>query len=94
MDGRRSPNVDHLLMEILIIAIATALNLIVLKWKAERERYGDLFLDISALIALNWMFGGTLGGMMIAMMASAMISTYLFFSPPTFFDDEDEVEET
>ena len=65
------------------------MNLIVLKWKFERERYGDLFLDITALILLNMMFGGTVSGMMIAMMASAMISTYLFFNPPAW-DDEEE----
>ena len=67
--------------------IATALNLIVLKVKFEAERYGDFGLDITAILALNYMFGGTLGGMTIAMGASAMISIYLFFSPPKFTQD-------
>ena len=80
-------------MEVIAIAIATALNLIIIKWKFEKERYGDASLDILALLALNYMFGGTLGGMVIAMIASAIISTYLFFSPPNF-DNWETDEET
>ena len=80
-------------MEVIAIAIATALNLIIIKWKFEKERYGDASLDILALLALNYMFGGTLGGMVIAMIASAIISTYLFFSPPNF-DSWETDEET
>ncbi len=77
-------------MEFLIIGIVTALNLIVLKMKFEKERYGDLFLDIVSLIVLNILFGGTMGGMVISMIASAIISTYLYFKPPHFFEEEKE----
>lgn len=77
-------------MELLIIGVVTALNLIVLKWKAEKERYGDLALDIGAIIVLNMFFGGTMGGMVIAMIASAIISGYLYYKPPHIFDDEPE----
>lgn len=69
-------------MEYLIIGIATAFNLIVLKWKFEKKRYEDMLLDVMALGALSWMFGGTLGGMIVAMIASAIISFYLFLYPP------------
>lgn len=77
-------------MEVLIIGIVTALNLMVLKMKLEKERYGDLGLDITAIVVLNMFFGGTLTGMMIAMIASAIISIYLYFSPPKFNLDEPE----
>lgn len=67
-----------------IIAFVTFFNLIILKIKYEKERYGDLTLDIASIVILNMFFGGTLGGMMIAMMASFGISVYLYFSPPKF----------
>ena len=69
-------------MEVLMIGIITSLNLIVLKWKFEQERWGDLALDVISLILLSKMFGHTMSGMVIAMIASAVISTYLYFNPP------------
>jgi len=69
-------------MEVIIIGIVTFLNLIILKIKFERERYADLTLDIAGLATLNYMFGGTLTGMTIAMISSFLLSLYLFFSPP------------
>lgn len=71
-------------MEVLMIGIVTAANLIVLKWKFEQERYGDLALDVISLILLSKMFGNTMSGMVIAMIASAIISTYLYFNPPNW----------
>lgn len=75
-------------MELLIIGIVTALNLIVLKVKFEQERYADLALDVTAIVVLNVFFGGTLAGMTIAMIASAIISIFLYFNPPKIFNDE------
>jgi len=69
-------------MEVLMIGIVTAINLIVLKWKFEQERWGDLTLDVTSLYLLSVMFGNTMSGMVIAMIASAIISTYLYFNPP------------
>lgn len=69
-------------MEVLMIGIVTAINLIVLKWKFEQERWGDLALDLVSLIVLSKLFGNTMSGMVIAMIASAIISTYLYFNPP------------
>ena len=66
------------------IGIVTFLNLIVLKIKFEQDRIGDLTLDIAAILALNYMFGGTLMGMQIAMVASLLMSIYLYFYPPNF----------
>lgn len=74
-------------MEIFAVMIATALNFILLKYKFEHEKYIDLVLDVITLIILSKLFGGTLGGMVIAMGAGAMISVYLLMFPPAFLKD-------
>ena len=71
-------------MEMLVIGIATAFNFMILKWKFEHERYADLALDVATLVALSFLFGGTLGGMTIAMIPSACVSLFLLVSPPKF----------
>ncbi|MFA7029981.1 MAG: hypothetical protein WC179_06910 [Candidatus Cloacimonadaceae bacterium] len=72
---------------IVIMAIATMFNFIILKWKLEKERYADFVFDILCLIAISWLFAGTLGGMVIAMTSSALISLYLIAFPPKFLKD-------
>ena len=66
------------------IMIATAINFGILRWKFGRGRYFDVMLDVLCLITLSVLFGGTLGGMTIAMGAGAMISFYLLVSQPKF----------
>lgn len=67
---------------LLIISVATAINLIVVKYKIERKRYADAFLDGSALITLAMIFGGSFAGLTTATFTSAIISVYLWFNPP------------
>lgn len=74
-------------MELLIIGIATGFNFFVLKLKADANRWADLTFDIAVLIALSYLFGGTMGGMTIAMIASFLVSIALYFSPPKFLQD-------
>lgn len=81
-------------MYILVIGVFTALNFIFIKWKISKGRYSDATLDIGAFIALNWMFGGTMSGMSIAMVASAIFSVYLYYSPPSWSIEEDTVEKS
>jgi hypothetical protein len=71
-------------VEALIIGIATAFNFIVIKWKLEHKRYEDATFDILIIFLLSVIFGGTLGGMIVAMVASAIISLYFLVSPPKF----------
>ena len=71
-------------MELLIISVAVFLNFGLLKWKADKERYADLAVDIATLAALTYLFGGTMGGMIIALVAGAMMSIFLLISPPKF----------
>lgn len=69
-------------MDILIMGMVTAINLAVLWLKFTKARYLDLTLDIIAISLLTTFFGGTMGGMGIAMVASAIITTLLYFRPP------------
>jgi len=61
----------------LIIGLVTAFNLLILLVKFKAARYGDLAIDVLSLIVLSVMFGNTILGMLIAMVASFSISLYL-----------------
>jgi len=41
-------------------------------------------VDIALFLIIAFLFAGTLGGMSIGMVASAIISIYLWFNPPKF----------
>jgi len=69
-------------MDLLIIGIVTAANFIILKIKAEQNRWADLLFDIFVLSVLSFLFSGTLGGLTIAMVSSFVVSVYLYFYPP------------
>lgn len=73
-------------MEYLIMGIAAAFNFIVIYAKIQTERYADAFLDAFTLTALSYIFAGTLGGMQVATVASALVSIWLFFFPPKFLN--------
>lgn len=72
-------------MEFIIIAVVTAVNLIVIKLKVDRKRYEDAAFDFILFVTVTIIFSGTYSGMVVAMIASMIISIYLFASPPTFF---------
>ncbi len=69
-------------MELIIIGILTAANFLILKIKAEKNRWADLAFDITVLAILSFLFSGTLGGLTIAMISSFLVSSYLYFYPP------------
>lgn len=69
-------------MELLIISIAVFLNFGLLVWKWNSARYVDLIVDVAVLTALSYLFGGTMGGMVIALCAGAMMSIFLLFYKP------------
>ena len=71
-------------MEALIIGVAAGFNFLIIKWKLQKERYEDAAVDIAILACLSLLFGGTLGGMIIATIGSAMVSLAFIVSPPTF----------
>ena len=74
-------------MELLMMAVATVLNFIFIKHKLEKERYADVLFDVAVLALLSALFAGTMGGMVIAMIASALMSIYLYFFPPRFLSN-------
>ena len=76
----------------IVIGIVTAFNFLILLKKVRMGRHVDAFLDICSMVALSWMFGGTLGGMVVAMVASAVISLSLLREPLEFDDDNDDEE--
>ena len=76
-------------MEALLIGIATAFNVLIIKWKVEHGRYEDAALDTLVLLVFASIFAGTMGGLIIATISSFIVSIYLLFSPPTFLKNVD-----
>ena len=70
------------LLTYLIIGIATAFNFLILKWKFEHARYMDALLDLGTLAILSFLFSGSYAGLVVATVASAVISLYLLAFPP------------
>ena len=68
----------------LMIGVVTAFNFIILKWKFSQGRYGDMALDVISFIVLAAIFGSTVLGMLVAMVASMGISVYLLIFPPSY----------
>jgi hypothetical protein len=71
-------------MEAALIGIATAFNFIVILFKFKRHRYEDACFDLATFVAISYMFAGTISGMSVGMVASAIISIWLWFDPPKF----------
>ena len=71
-------------MEYILIAIVTSFNFLIIKWKLEHKRYEDAALDTAILVILSSLFGGSMGGMIIAVIASFIVSIYFLASPPRF----------
>ena len=69
-------------MDLLLIGLATAFNLIIIKVKVEKRRWGDAALDTGTLFLLGIAFGGSYAGLVVATISSAIISLYLLAFPP------------
>ena len=67
---------------LLFIGVATAFAMLILKIKLEQGRYADVALDFMAMAVLSIFFGHTLGGLVITIIASTIISVYLWIFPP------------
>ena len=72
-------------MEFFIIGIVSALNLILIVHKFKKGRVEDGIFDTIFFICVTVIFGGSYAGMVVAMIASLIISIYLLVNPPTFF---------
>jgi phosphoglycerol transferase MdoB-like AlkP superfamily enzyme len=69
-------------MEFLILGIVVAFNMIVIYVKIRAKRFLDALLDFLMLLILSLVFGGTYSGLVVATVASFIISIYLFINPP------------
>jgi hypothetical protein len=71
-------------MEFLIMGVITAFDFLILKWKFEHKRYADFTMDLGLMILILKLFDGSMGGMVIGMIAQVIISFYLLMFPPKF----------
>lgn len=71
-------------MELLILGVVAAVNMLIIKFKIEKARYEDAALDVFIMVVLTYLFSGTYSGMIVAMVASLFVSIVLFVSPPKF----------
>ena len=74
-------------MTFLLLGIAMGFNVIIIVIKFKSGQYANGVLDIGAFIMLAVILGGTLGGMVIATISSAIFSLYLLVSPVRFSND-------
>jgi len=74
-------------MTFLLLGIAMGFNVIIIVIKFKDRQYANAVLDIGVFIMLAAILGGTLGGMVIATISSAIFSLYLLVSPVRFSND-------
>lgn len=74
-------------MELVILGVVAALNMLIIKLKLEKRRYEDAILDVLLMVTLSYLFLGSYSGMVVAMIASLFVSVSLFISPPRFTKD-------
>lgn len=81
---------------LMVMGICTALNFVVIISKYRRERYMDATLDFALLGVICFLFSSGINALCIGMVASAIISGYLWFRPVTlagmFGNDEEDSE--
>jgi len=76
----------------LVMGIAAAFNILIIFKKIEKKRRQDAFFDATLLVVLSLVFGGSLGGMLVATVASAIISLYFLYNEPKIFPSFNSAE--
>ena len=69
-------------MELLLLTLATIINLFTMRWKVTRGRYKDIMIETGILVMLSALFHGTITGMAIATSVSASWSLYTIVLNP------------
>ena len=67
-----------------VLAGATVINFISIQWKIKKGDGMNAAVDVFVFGLMLWMFMGTLGGMIIAVSASAFFSVWLLIVPFKF----------
>ena len=68
-------------MNATVMGIATALNVIVVVWKLRNGRAVDGMVDGILLAGIMYIFMGSVSGLQMGTIGSAMVSIYLLFDP-------------
>ena len=68
-------------MNATVMGIATALNVIVVVWKLRNGRAVDGIVDGILLAGIMYVFMGSVSGLQMGTIGSAMVSIYLLFDP-------------
>lgn len=66
----------------IVLSVILAIDLWFIFYKFQRQGFFPALVDITILIIINSVMGGSLGGEIIGTMAAFFISIYLWFSPP------------
>jgi len=70
-------------MELLLtIGVVAGINWLIIYLKFKKSMYMNAFIDIGAFVIFTMLAKGTLGGLVIATIASLIVSIGLFISPP------------
>ena len=80
-------------MEALLIGVAASFNFLIIYWKIEHKRFLDAGLDAGILFILASLFSQSTGGMVIATIASAVVSLVLLIKKPKIPIDESKMTE-
>ena len=75
-------------MEFLVIGVVVAANIVFIKMKFDKGRFEDAIFDSILLAIVTLLFSGSYAGLVVATIASLLISIFLFASPPKFFSGE------
>ncbi len=67
---------------ILIVAIATFINLVVIYVKIQMKKYEHAIVDAGLFMLIVYLFNGSVAGMQVGMIASALMSIFLLIFPP------------
>lgn len=69
-------------MEFILVGVAVFFNIAFIKWKFDRKRYADATLDLILLVLVAILFSGSYAALVVGSVASALVSLYLYVSPP------------
>jgi len=70
-------------MEVFIIGLIVAANIIFIIYKFTKGRFPDAILDSILLGAVTVVFMGSYAGLVVGTIASLCVSIYLYYNPPT-----------
>ena len=70
-------------MEFIILGIVVCFNFMVVLRKLRLARFTDACVDIGLCLFLSFLFSGSYAGLVVANVASFLISLYLFKNPVT-----------